>query len=125
MEERVFASRDDVVVQLVLTRVKLGLVFALPVGVAWVAALIHRARSRTDPPAFALSAYLAVPLIAGVEAGRRQVFGWRFTNIPADLLVLSSFAELTPDAALTYTALVGLVLWAAVFVRARRAARGR
>lgn len=109
--------------ELLLVRAKLGLVFALPLVVAWIAALIHRARSRTDPSPLALSIYLAVPLLAGAAATLEQVLWWRWATLPEelDLPVLISFPDLAPDAGLTYIPLMGVALWAVVFARARPA----
>jgi len=117
----IFMSQEDVMLATSIVRAKLGGVFALPIVVAWIAALIHRARSRTDPSSLALSVYLAVPLIAGAAATLRQVLGWKFANIPEELglPVMFSFTDLAPDAGLTHVPLIGLALWAVVFVRGR------
>lgn len=118
----IFTSEDEVIVATWIMRAKLGGVFALPIVVAWIAALIHRARRRTDPSPLALSIYLAVPLIGGAAATLRQVLGWKFANIPEELglPMLFSFTDLAPDAGLTSVPLIGVALWAVVFARARR-----
>lgn len=108
---------------LLLVRARFGVACALPPVIAWIAALVHRVRGRTDPSAIALSAYLAVPLIGGAAATLCQVLAWRSMNLSevAGLRTLVTFSALTPDAALTYAPLAGVALWAVVFVRARRA----
>src|SRR5690606_22146963 len=124
--ELIFTSQEEAILAIWIVRAKLGGVLALPIAVAWIAALIHRARSRTDPSPLALSVYLAVPLIAGAAATLRQVVGWKFMNIPDELglPVLFSLADLAPDAGLTAIPLAGIALWAVVLVRARRPTRG-
>ena len=120
--ELIFTSPEEAASAVWIVRAKLGGVLALPIVVAWIAALIHRARSRTDPSPLALAVYLAVPLVAGAAATLRQVLGWKLANIPEELglPVLFSLTDLAPDAGLTAIPLAGLALWAVVFARARR-----
>jgi hypothetical protein len=129
VERLTFASQDEMTSELLYARARLGLTGALPFLVAWVAALIHRVKSRTDASATALTVYFAVPLFVAAATTALQLLWRRAATISdhlnSDHLGLSmsvSFPSLVPDASLKYVPLIGLVLWAVVFARARSGA---
>lgn len=104
-------------------RVQLGLSFALPVVVAWLALVVHRLAARRAPGPVATIAYVAIPIaMAALELGLHFSMLHEVADPVGGIAPMLALRDLLPGPlALDKTLLGSLVLLVAVFVVGRRA----